>query len=470
MPTPDLLLYAAQLPPEPARHTHVDRTRMLKVTGLWPTPYGRGVPSLHLRLASAGFWTLAGALGSRILTVLASILVARTLGDVAFGELGMVQSTAGMFAVLGSFGLAATGAKHVAEFRTRDPATAGRVIGLSTLVALLTGALAATLLVLFSQGLAASVAAPHLSKLLVLSSSLLIFGALAAAQTGAVSGLEGFRGLAWVNITAALLSFPAMIAGAFLAGLRGCLLALIFTAAITCLLSLRILRKETRSWGIQVDYRVSRQELRILWIFSLPAVMTGALVMPTYWICSAIIANQPGGYAELGIFHAASTWRSAILFLPGLVGPLLLPFSSSLKSEGQTSESRRLLGTGVFINICLAALVALPVGLMAGTIMRIYGQQFETGDRVLVLLAVLAVIMAATSAIWHTLMGWGAVWLTFAVSVLWAGSMIALTWLLRGLGAEGLAWSTLIAHLVQLAGYGICLSIAARTGGPSIAT
>jgi O-antigen/teichoic acid export membrane protein len=443
---------------------------MMKVTGLWPTTYGRSVAPLHLRMASAGFWTLAGALGSRILTVLASILVARTLGDVAFGELGMVQSTAGMFAVLGSFGLAATGAKHVAEFRTRDPASAGRIIGLSTLVALLTGALAAALLVLFSASLATSVAAPHLSRLLVLSSSLLVFGALAAAQTGAVSGLEGFRGLAWVNTTAALLSFPAMIAGAFLAGLLGCLLALIFTAAITCLLSFRILHKETRSWGIQVDYRVSRQELRILWTFSLPAVMTGALVMPTYWICNAILVNQPGGYAELGIFNAASTWRSAILFLPGLVGPLLLPFSSSLKSEGQANESRRLLGTGIFINTCLAALVALPIGLLAGTIMKMYGRQFETGDRVLVLLAVLAVIMAATSAIWHTLMGWGAVWLTFAVSIIWAAAMILFTWLLRGMGAEGLAWSSLIAHLLQLAGYGIGASMAARAGGLSIAS
>jgi len=417
---------------------------------------------LQLRLASAGLWSLAGAFVSRVLGLLASIIIARTLGSVVFGELGIIQSTTGMFAVLGAFGLAETGTKHVAELREKDPARSGRVIGLSTLVGLLGGALAAALLAVFSNRLAVALAAPHLATLLAYSSLLLLLAALAAAQSGALAGFEAFKQLARINTVVAIVSFPVFVCGGYFAGLRGCVLALILTAATNCFLSFRAVRTEAMRRQIRIVYSSLRSEFPILWKFSLPAVLTGVLVMPTYWVCNAILAHQPNGYAELGLFNAASAWRSAILFLPGLLGPLLLPFSSSLASEGHEAESRQVCRTGLVVNTCTAVAVALPVVLLAGSIMRMYGPQYESGSKLLVLLAILAVVMAATGALWNTLMGWGAVWLPFGVSLFWSGAMIGGTWLFRGLGAEGLAWSSLIAHLLQLAGYLVCLGVLMR--------
>jgi O-antigen/teichoic acid export membrane protein len=57
------------------------------------------------------------------------------LGKTGYGELGMIQTTVGMFGVFAGFGLGVTATKHVAEFRRSDPARAGRIIGLSSVFA-----------------------------------------------------------------------------------------------------------------------------------------------------------------------------------------------------------------------------------------------------------------------------------------------------------------------------------------------
>ena len=93
---------------------------------------------IGLRLARGVFWSMAGAVISRGLMLAASVLVARMLGKMGFGELGMIRSTVGMFGIFAGFGLGLTATKHVAEFRSSDPERAGRIISLSWLVAMVT--------------------------------------------------------------------------------------------------------------------------------------------------------------------------------------------------------------------------------------------------------------------------------------------------------------------------------------------
>src|SRR5437879_2227347 len=71
---------------------------------------------LAYRLARGTFWSLAGSLISRGLGLLSAILVGRILGKEEFGELGIIQSTIGMFGTLAGFGMGLTANKHVAEF------------------------------------------------------------------------------------------------------------------------------------------------------------------------------------------------------------------------------------------------------------------------------------------------------------------------------------------------------------------
>ena len=101
---------------------------------------------LGYRLARGVFWSMAGAVISRGLMLAATVLVARMLGKTVYGELGMIQSTVGMFGVFAGFGLGLTATKHVAEFRESDADRAGRIIGLANSTASATGILSAIIL------------------------------------------------------------------------------------------------------------------------------------------------------------------------------------------------------------------------------------------------------------------------------------------------------------------------------------
>ncbi|MHC4330621.1 MAG: oligosaccharide flippase family protein, partial [Planctomycetota bacterium] len=81
------------------------------------------------------------AVVSQGMRFLAFVIVARILGKTGFGELGMIQHTVSMFGIFAGLGLGITATKHVAEFRSADPARAGRIIALSSVTALISGGL-----------------------------------------------------------------------------------------------------------------------------------------------------------------------------------------------------------------------------------------------------------------------------------------------------------------------------------------
>src|SRR5690242_18010761 len=83
---------------------------------------------LAYRLARGAFWSLAGTVTSRFLGLAASICVARILGKVTMGELGIIQSTVGMFSAFAGLGLGLAATKHVAEFQAKDRLLAGEMI------------------------------------------------------------------------------------------------------------------------------------------------------------------------------------------------------------------------------------------------------------------------------------------------------------------------------------------------------
>ena len=133
--------------------------------------------SIGYRLARGAFWSLTGTIMSRGLGIISSIIVARLLGKSSFGELGIIQSTVGMFGTFAGFGMGVTATKFIAEFRKSNPARAGQIIGLSSMVAWISGATMAIALVWFAPWLASHfLAAPHLTRFLRIASLMLAWG------------------------------------------------------------------------------------------------------------------------------------------------------------------------------------------------------------------------------------------------------------------------------------------------------
>lgn len=415
-------------------------------------PYWDRVESSHIgsRMARGAFWSIGGAVISRGLMLIASILVARMLGREVYGEFGMIRTTVNMFLVFAGFGLGMTATKHVAECRVSDPDRAGRILAISGLFAVGTGTLVAVGLYVFAPWVAShTINAPHLVGELRIGAFILLLNAMNGSQTGALAGFEAFKSIAKVNLWTGLASFPLLIGGAYWGGLRGAVWALGANMVINWFLNHLALRREAARHKVPFSFKECFTEWPILWRFSLPAAMSGIMVSPIVWASNAMLVNQPGGYGQMGLFDAANQWRMAILFIPGVVGQIVLPMLANLNAPDDQVRYRKVLKYNALINGGVALAVALPVALLAQPIMRSYGLDFVEGALALALLSVSTVLVALNNVVGQAIASKGRMWIGFAFNLMWAAIFLILSsyFIHNGYGVTGLALANLIAYM-----------------------
>ena len=416
---------------------------------------------LAQRMAHGAFWSLSGALLSRAVSLISSILVARMLGKEGYGQLGMIQSTLGMFQIFAGFGLGLTATKYVAELRFSDRNKAGRVISLSIAFAAGAGTLMVVLLLFTSSWVAVkALASPAMSGLLQMGAPMLLCGAVAGAQTGALAGFEAFKSMARVNLIVAVVTFFFLVGGVYFMGLNGAVLGLLAANLIWVILNHLALSFEASRANIPFPAKDFFSERKILWNFSVPSVLASLLVTPVYWSASAILVNQPGGYADMGIFNAANQWRGAILFLPGILCQVGLPMLCSInKSEGNSEEVRKVFRYNLLINGSITLFAALLISIFSLQIMGIYGNSFGAGYVVLIMLAVSTFFVSINNVIGQTIVSSGKMWVGLGFNAIWAISLLGISIILVPLyRAEGLAAAYLAAFLIHTTVQGIYAS------------
>jgi O-antigen/teichoic acid export membrane protein len=422
------------------------------MSGIW------AADSLRGRFARGAVWSIIGAVIAQGTNLAASVITARLLGRVQFGKYGMIQSTVGMLGIFAGLGLGLTATKYVAEFRTRDPERAGRIIALGCTVAIVSGGLLTLGLLAYGPLLAAkTLNAPELTDELRIASVLLFLNALNGAQTGALAGFEAFRAIARINMVRGLAAFPITVVAVLLWRLPGAIWALAATTAIACFLSQVSLRRQCTALGIHTRFWSGWAERRVLWTFSAPALLSGALVGPAIWAANTMLVNQPGGYAEMGIFSAASQWRTAIGFIPGVLGQLALPLLSNLNGERDASRYRKALRLNLILTAVAATVVALPVALAAPQIMRLYGRSFQQGWLVLAVSAAIAVLTCINGVVGMAILSAGSVWVGFSFNLMWAAVLLAGCYRFiptnHALGLAGSMLGAYLAHTVWQAMY-----------------
>jgi O-antigen/teichoic acid export membrane protein len=401
-------------------------------------------------MARGMYWAMAGAVISRALMLLSSILVARLLGKTVYGELGMIQSTVGMFGVFAGFGLGLTATKYVAELKQNDPERVGRILALSTLVASFTGSLMALALWFFAPFLAEhSINAPHLAVQLRIGSVILFFSALKGSQTGALSGFEAFRVIAKINLLVGITSFPAMYFGAVFWGLKGVIWALVFNLFCNWLLNHIALRNEIMCNNINSNIKYCFKEYSVLLNYSLPAALSGMIVGPVRWLCGALLVNQPDGYGEMSFFNVANHWSTAILFFPGLVSQVVLPLLSSLNNKNNEKKYIKTLKVNIILTGISTSVIVVLVIFLSPYIVMLYGEEYSKSLSVIRIMAISSIIVAMNGVIGSSIASKGKMWLGLIFNSMWAFVLISLAYVFieKGFGALGLAMATLIAYI-----------------------
>ena len=407
--------------------------------------------TLCTRFAKSTFWSIVGTAIEHGLRLVSSVIVARFLGRVGFGELGMLTSTVGTLGVLAGQGLGLTATKHVAELRIRDPQRAGSILGLSQLVAVVLGGLMAGLLFTFAPFLATqTLNAPHLVGELRLGCGLVFLTALVGAQTGALAGLEAFRRIAQLNLARGLLNLPAMVIGVWLFGLRGLIGAMIAVQAIGWLMNELALRQECHQTGLRIRFDGAGSEWRVLWTFSLPAFLSGLMAAVVVWLTNTLLANQPEGYGELGLLNAANQWRRLIMSLPVIFSSAALPIMSAHMGMEDGSPG---FGKVMHMNQRLSILIVVPLStlimFLGDWIMRLYGRDFSDGTPILLGIVLGMTVSAIGNATGSAIQAKGKMW--FGTLLNLSRGAILLGFVLlgsRAWGARSYALGTAVAYLL----------------------
>ena len=332
------------------------------------------------RIAHGAFWSLLGTAASRLFTVASSILVARILGREGFGGYGIVQSTIAMFAVLADLALGATATKYVADYRIREPERASRILGFSVTVALVSASLAGLSLLALSSWLASeSLYAPELASALRIGALLLFVSALNGVLRGALAGFEAFRAIARINFIQAVATPLLSVPLATYLGVDGAMAAQVLVVALGAALARVSLSRLCRETNIPITLfsRPRMEEYSVFVRFSLPAILAGLLVLPVTWYCSALLARQPNGLGELGLFNAANQWRQVVLMVPQVLGMVMLPVFSEVYGRADKGGFERV----VLLNLRVTWCVALPAAALVTALQHPLAMLFGKQDR-----------------------------------------------------------------------------------------
>jgi O-antigen/teichoic acid export membrane protein len=403
---------------------------------------------------------LLGATANRGLYLLLSIFAARMLGKDAFGQFSLIQTTIGMFALLAGFGLGLACSKHVAELRQHEPARAGQLIVLSAIWTTFTGGVGSLALFLGAPWLAQHTSpAPALACLFRTSSPMILFGSINGALTGILTGFESFKTVAGLNLVCGLMMLGFLVAGIQVAGIQGAVWGVTISLALTSLLSLIAVRRETARWRVPLATSGWMQELPVLWRFCLPILLATVLVTPVYWFAQAVLTSH-FGFAAQAEYTIGAQWRTAVSWLPAMLTSAYLPVLSSLCAASETipseisdcarSELRRdstlspsdgervwvrgtcariaekakvrrsLIYSGLGASGALALAGALLIALAAELILRAYGPAFRECVWVLRILAAAAVFDSLNDLINQTFLASGHAWFRLWANSLWA--------------------------------------------------
>ncbi len=409
-----------------------------------------GLPELGLkkRLICGVAWNLIATLASRGSTLVAMVIVARVLGKTQYGELGVIQSTISMFGTFAGMGLGVTSTRYIAKLRATDPLRVGRIIALTHALGWLTsGALASLLFVLAPFIANGPLSNPSLTNELQWAALLLHFSSITGVQVGTLAGFEAFKSLGRVGIIQGILSFPVIIAGVYMGGLRGAVVGMGVAQVLGYLLNLHAIRQCTRETSIDPCYRTAWRETTVLKQTAIPSMLVGIMAGPVVWWGNAVIANEPEGYAQLGSFNAVNQWKVLFTFLPAIIGSVLLPILSNTESaSNKRLESVNLLGNWIIVTAAALLLMVFP-----GLISMLYGPEYAGTEfnRLFALMMMVSIILAYKEGIARKLIVGELLWWGMLSNFVWGIFFILAVYFYRESGASGLALAYILSYILN---------------------
>lgn len=401
------------------------------------------------RILHGAFWTFLGTALAKALVLIASIICARILGKEKFGEFGMIRSTVNTFVVLGSVGLGVTATKYIAEYKNKNQDKVLSIYYLTNSFALLMGVMVTLIVVIAAPFIAGKyLQSDYLIFDLRIGGLLLFFTILNSAQNGALYGLENFKQVSFNTFWGSLTESILMLLGAYLLGVTGAILGFGMGFVVIFVLNKISLNKALGFFSIKnVLKNIKKEDVSILYKFSVPATLSSLMVAPTFWIVRSFLVRHDG-YGELAIYEASEQWRTILLFVPSALSQIVLPILSSIQKEDSNSFWKVLwINMSMCSGFCL--ILVLIILVLKTKIMLLFGRDFTEATPLLVLCSS-TIFSSASSVVGLAISSKSKMWVGFLFNLIWAIILIisAYYFLNLGMGAVSLCWAVLLSYVV----------------------
>lgn len=390
-------------------------------------------------------WNIAGTIGSKFFVMIAAVLIARILGADKNGEFSMINNTIGMFSTIAALGLGTTATKFIAEFKGNEKKRCGKIMALTSLLALASSLFIVFFLVFYSDWIAkVALNNEGLSLGVRISSLMLFFNTLNTIQFSTLSGLEDFKTLARVSIFQGLISLPIFVLLTIFNGVNGLIFGYGLVGFISWLLMRFRIKNLCKSIDVRPNYRECLQEYRILVKFAIPSLLMNILVIPVTWLGNTMVINDVGGYYELGVFNAANQWKMAITLLPTAIGNVILPYLIS------NSNDERMEDINIMLSWVIVTAISSAVIVTSCIITLLYGNNypFVELNASIILICLTCMLLSFKEGISRNLIRFNYMWFGFFSNFTWGISYLVLIFLLKQYGAIGISLSTFGSYFI----------------------
>jgi O-antigen/teichoic acid export membrane protein len=400
-----------------------------------------------------------GTVISRALAFAGSVVVARILSPVNFGQLAVIQSTGVLATGLISGGLAVTATHFVAMHRERSPAVSIHHGVSAIMLAFYGGLLGAFMVCLLAGPIARYILVDAaLVHGLTLSALYILFSSVSGVALGLLYGLNEFPQASAIAILRAALMVVLQVAGSLRWGMDGAVAGLVASEAIVLLYICIVVVRVVRRTGYTGRWWPTRSSARELLSFSVPALLASTATQPALWLTGILLAREVDGYAAVALFNVADRFRQILVFLPSTLSPIALSYLSTFHGQGDSGGFRIVLKWNIIASIAFVLPPTALVLLFASEALSLYGPDYAGGTTTLMVLAGSSIFVALNNVLGQTLVSTGRIWWRFAFDAMLAGVLICCGYLLvPALMSEGLAHTHFIAYGVVTVGLALFL-------------
>ncbi len=391
-------------------------------------------------------WSIIGTVISKGLTFLGWVFVANFLGKELNGEIGIVRSTINLFLIFVGSGLGLTATRYISKYKNEEKLKKAKIVSLTLLTTFVFGLFISFLFYIFSFSLAQTLNAVNLTETLKLGAFLLFFGALNGSLKGCLEGFQLFKATAIINIIFSIALFFGLYVGAKFNSVESTFIGFLLATILHFTLQSIILWRELKYRAIKLTLHL-KDEFSVLSKFTIPAILSGAMVVPFKWLSEALLVNQPGGYNEMGLFAAIILFQTLLYMIANTLNAPLLTLMAKKGGNLKIDKISLILpwAIGVFGSlpfICFPELFGIIFG-------NDYLKDSNFFNTYLIVL-LFTIVMLYKQGIARIMVLNDLMWFSFLSNLIWGLCLVGSFVLLKDDGAAGLASAYLIAYCINV--------------------